>query len=871
MRPDERDLDDEIRGHLAIEIKDRVDRGVDPKEARLAAIADLGHIPEVRDSMRRVWYGRVFDSLEGLRRDARFGARVLRKSPGFTLVAVATLALAIATNTIVFGLLNGIILHPLNVPQPDTLFGIQHADEHSMYESYPDYRDLRDRNRSFDGIAGYQIEQVAVDTGGNSSTAWGVEATGNFFDALQIRPYLGRVFHAADERGPGSAPYVVLAYDYWHKRFQDDSSAIGRVVRLNTHSFTVIGVTPPDFRGTLAFFGPDLYVPFVDQPLIEGRNTLETREAHALFQTLGHLKPGVAPDQAAADLNAIGAYLESTYPTTHGTTHFAIVRPGLYGDLLGPPMRAFLAGLTLLSILVLLAACANLGSLFAARAADRSREVALRLSLGASRGRVLRQLLTEALLVSLVGGALGLWMGAGSLRALTAWQPIPRYPMHVAIAPDGAVYGAAFILAVVSGLLFGLVPARQVFRTDPYQIIKAGPSGRAGRRLQIRDLLLIAEVAICGVLVTASIVAVRGLSRSLNSDFGFRPDHALLAMTDLGMAGYAGDKATVMQKRMIESVASIPGVAAVGVVGRPPLNGGGFGSMIFKDAVTDLRPTNAMFTAERYQISPDYLDAAGTALLAGRAFSWHDDKGAPRVALVNRDFARKLYGGTANAVGSVFKLRDGTRVRVVGVVEDGKYQNLTEDQGPALFVPMLQMSMTEMSLVVRATGDPAALASSVRERLRTLDSALPLYIETWNQQLGLALFPARMATIALGIMGVIGAMLAVTGIFGMAAYAVSRRMKELGIRIALGARRKEVLSAALGRALRLLAVGSVSGLLIGLLAARVLAAIVYQATPRDPIVLGGVIAVMAALGLLATWIPAQRALGVSPLRLLRED
>ena len=871
MRPDERDLDDEIRGHLAIEIKDRVERGADPKEARLAAIADLGHIPEVRDSMRRVWYGRLFDSLEGLRRDARFGARVLRKSPGFTLVAVATLALAIATNTIVFGLLNGIILHPLNVPQPDSLYGIQHADEHSMYESYPDYRDLRDRNRSFDAIAGYEIEEVGVDTGGNSSTAWGAEATGNFFDALQIRPYLGRVFHAADERGPGSAPYVVLGYDYWHKRFQDDASVIGRVIRLNTHSFTVIGVAPPDFRGTLAFFTPDLYVPFVDQPLIEGRNTLETRETHALFQTLGHLKPGVTPDQAAADLNAIGAYLGSTYPTTHGTTHFTIVRPGLYGDLLGPPMRAFLAGLTLLSILVLLAACANLGSLFAARAADRSREVALRLSLGASRGRVLRQLLTEALLVSLVGGALGLWIGTGSLRALTAWQPIPRYPMHVAIAPDAAVYGAAFILAVVSGLLFGLVPARQVFRTDPYQIIKSGPSGRAGRRLQIRDLLLIAEVAICGVLVTASIVAVRGLSRSLSSDFGFRPDHALLTMTDLGMAGYAGDRATVMQKRMIETVASIPGVVAVGVVGRPPLNGGGFGSMIFRDAVTDLRPTNAVFTAERYQVSPGYLDAAGTTLLAGRALSWHDDKGAPRVALINRDFASTVYGGTSNAVGSFFKLRDGTRVQVVGVVEDGKYQNLTEDQDPALFVPMQQMSMTEMSLVVRAAGDPAALASSVRERLRALDSALPLFIETWNQQLGLALFPARMATIALGIMGVIGAMLAVTGIFGMAAYAVSRRMKELGIRIALGARRKEVLSAALGRALGLLAVGSAAGLLIGILAARVLAAIVYQATPRDPIVLGGVIAVMAALGLLATWIPAHRAMGVNPLQLLREE
>lgn len=869
MRPDERDLDDEIRGHLALDIKDRVEGGADPAAARLAALSDLGHIPDVRESMRRVWYGRVFDAIDDVRRDARFAARVLRKSPGFAFVAVATLALAIGANTIVFGLLNGFILHPLDVPQPDTLYGIQHADEHSMYESYPDYRDLRDRNRSFDGLAGYEFDLVGIEADGHAGTAWGLRATGNYFDVLRVRPYLGRVFHAGDEHGQDSAPYLVLGYDYWRHHFATDAGIVGRIVRLNnTRAYTVIGVAPPSFHGTLAFANPDFYIPFVNQPVAD---TLENRAKVSVFQTVGHLKPGVTPQQAAADLDSIGAYLESTYPTTHGATQFTLVRPGFYGDLLGPPVRAFVAGLMTLSILVLLAACTNLGSLFAARAAERSREVALRLSLGASRGRVLRQLLTEAVLVSLVGGALGLWIGVVVLRLLGAWQPVPRYPMHIPVAPDPAVYGVALMLAVVSGLLFGIVPARQVFRTDPYQIIKAGPSDRRGRRLQMRDLLLIAEVAICGVLVTASIVAGRGLSRSMKIDFGFHPEHVLLATTDLSMAGYAGDRVGVMQKRMIDTAASVPGAVSVGLVGRPPLYGGGLGSMIFADAAADLRPANAAFTAERYQVSAGYLDAAGTPLLAGRPLSPYDDDQAPRVAIVNRDFARRLFGGTTAAVGGFFRLRDGTRVQIVGVVENGKYENLTEHLQPALFVPILQMPMSEMTLVIRAAGDPAALASSVREALRELDAAVPLDIDTWNHRMGLPLFPARMATLALGVMGVIGAMLAVTGIFGMAAYAVSRRMKELGIRIALGASRREVLRAALGRALTLLAGGSAAGLLLGLFAARLLAFVVYEATPRDPLVLGGVVLAMVVLGLLATWIPAQRALTVDPLRLLREE
>jgi predicted permease len=427
------------------------------------------------------------------------------------------------------------------------------------------------------------------------------------------------------------------------------------------------------------------------------------------------------------------------------------------------------------------------------------------------------------------------------------------------------------VLALVSGILFGLVPVRQVLGTNPYQIIKEGSSGKIGRRITVRDLLLVGQIAICTVLVTSSMVAVRGLARSVHANFGFEPRNAMLVDTDLNMAGYTGESVATMQKRMIDTVGTITGVQSVGIVGRPPLAEGGFGAMIFKGDETDLRPSNAAAQAVRYNISPKYFEAAGTALLAGRTLTWHDDKTAQRVALVNRELARRLFGSVISAIGRDFKVRSGTRIQVVGVVEDGKYMNLTEDPAPAVFLPILQSPMSETWLVVRSNRDPGQLTVAIQSALRSLDRGMPFAIQTWNQKLDSALMAPRIATVSLGVLGMIGAILSITGIFGMAAYSVSKRLKELGIRIALGAQRNEVLQAALGRAFKLLVLGSAAGLLLGILSTRVLAAIVYQATPRDPLVLTGVILAMLLIGLLATCIPARRALSADPLTLLRED
>ena len=545
-------------------------------------------------------------------------------------------------------------------------------------------------------------------------------------------------------------------------------------------------------------------------------------------------------------------------------------RPGLVGDTLGRPARAFMAGLMAMAGLILLAACANLGSLFAARAADRSREIAVRMALGSRRKLILRQLFTEALLVSLAGGLAGMAGAVVILRVLSSWRPIPGIPINVPVNPDARTYILALLLAVFSGFLFALVPVRQVLRADPWQIIRSGSTGIGSlRRFTLRDVLLALQIAICAVLVTASLVAVRGLARSLQSRYGFEPKGVMTVKTDLHMAGYDGDQRVHMQRRMLDAAAAIPGVTAVGYADRLPLSIGGNDSTVFTDSTTDFRPTNSAADAQQFDVSPDYFHAAGTSLLAGRTLTFDDDSKAPPVAVVNRQFASKVLGSVDKAVGAHFKVWGGKRVEIVGVVEDGKYETLTEDQQPAMFYSFLQQPSSNTWLIVRSQHDPQEIATALQRSMRSLDSALPLEIKTWGSELDSALFAARVATVALGVLGLLGAMLAITGIFGMASYVVSKRLRELGIRVALGANQHKVLSAALGRAFRLLAIGSVAGMILGVLATRVLSVIVYQATPKDPIVLGGVVLTMLAVGLVAAWIPARHALAVDPMILLR--
>jgi predicted permease len=625
----DREIREELRSHILHRADDLERHGISRTEAERRARIEFGGYEKVKENCHEEQSGHF---LETAFQDVRFAVRLLSKSPGFTGIAVITLALGTGANAVAFSLMNALILRPLHVPHAQNLYMIERGKGNDISQSYPDYLDLRDRNQTLDGIVAYSITRAGLDTNSKASPAWLYQASGNYFDVLGIQPYLGRFFHSSDEHGTNSAPFLVLSYPYWQNHFGADASVVGRTVQVNKHPFTVIGVAPAEFHGTEMYFTPNFWVPLVNEEQSGGWFDLNTRGSRGLWLA-GRLKAGVTPAQATADLNSVAAYLGKTYPKEDQQMSFSLTRPGLIGDTLGRPVRAFVTGLMLLATLILLAACANLGSLFAARAADRGKEVALRLALGSSRKRILRQLMTEAVLVSLMGGSAGLVGGIALLRWLNTWQPVPSFPVHLPVAPDVTTYAVALLLALASGLLFGMVPVRQVLRASPYQVVKSGTIDLGGRRFSTRDLLLVVQVAVCAMLVTASMVALRGLVRSLHTHDGFVPQNALLVETDLNMAGYEGDRVAVMQRRMVDAMEKIPGVTAAGLTDRIPLDNENMtnSTLVFADSATDLRTSNAAADTVALNISPGYFGAARTALLAGRSFTAHDDANSPHV------------------------------------------------------------------------------------------------------------------------------------------------------------------------------------------------------------------------------------------------
>ena len=808
--------------------------------------------------------------MQDLLQDVRYALRGFRKSPAFTLVVVLSLALAIAANSFVFGVLNTVVLRPFEVRDPQSLYQIRYGPRMSgsnLTTSYPAFQDLRQRNTSFSDMIGiYQYSEASLGGRDAGPKLRGVAVSGNYFDMLAVRPQVGRLFHAADERGVSSAPYVVLSDALWRRLFNADPGVVGTTVRLNEQPFTVIGVTAAPFHGTERFWWPDYWIPIVNNP--GGAQYLQRRDRRAVT-VIGRLKAGVTPQRATADLDAIVAGLAKAYPNTDKAVSVRLIRPGLAGDD-GDGIRRFLYSVNVLALLLLAAVCVNLASVFAARAADRSRELALRVALGSSRLRLARQMLTEALVISLIGGAAGLTSARVLLAALNRWPAfLGAGYERLDLDLDPRVYLAGLLLTVASALLIGMVPARQAWAASPLQVIKNGRVDPARRRFPLRDVLLVSQIAICTLLVTASLLAVRGMRRALDgSSAGIRPQGVTLAATSLP-EGLEGARALETQKQMIDAVRNLPGVTAVGAVRETPMSWPRRVVPVYRPGTTEFTPENQALATHLYPMSPEYLKAAGTRLLAGRDVSWHDTGETPYVALVNETFARTMWGDT-RAVGRRFVVSERS-TEVVGVVEDGKYHNLMESPEAAAFVPLSQDAASGVVLVVRSSAAPKDVSAALRRMLGRVQPNAPITLRTWREALERVLYPVRAAAFALGVMGLFGVMLAVTGIFGMAAHSVSRRVRELGIRVALGASQAQVVAAAVGRPTVLLGVGSALGLLAGVFASRLLGRMVYQADPSDPAVLVGAVMTMAMIGIAGTAMPALRALAVDPSRLMREE
>lgn len=807
-----------------------------------------------------------------LLQDLRFAVRQMRRSPGFAITTVVILALGITANVIVFGVVQALILRPLDVPHPERLMQLAHPEQPYPIFSYPEVRDVRDGNTVFSAVAAFIPQNFGLEARGVTRPVWGYYVSGQYFEVIAIQPFLGRLLRRSDDDHPGASQAAVLSWPAWNSYFGADADIVGKTVRIDKHPYTIVGVTPEGFYGTEKFLQPDLFVPMANEASLDGFNWLEQRgnDSEHVWSIV-RMKEGVTPAHVQANLDSIAARIIRTYPKEEEKLRFTLVRPGLAGDFFGAPARGFLAGVMGLAGIVLLAACANLGGLFAARTADRTREIAIRMAIGSSRGRILRQVLLEAFLISILGGACACGLSWMTLTGLDTWRPPGGFPFKFHVLPQPSLILMAVLISMLAGGLFGLMPLRQIFKTDPNDAMKGGNTqSQAGRRWALRDFLLAAQVALCCITVTAAFVSLRGLSKAMTMDLGINPKNAVLTKFDLRQSGYSSVAAEQFQRRLLERVSELPGVEAAGYANHTPLINSA-NSAVFSERTVDFRPSNKAFDKYDYAVSPGYFTAAGTPLLRGREVSFTDTARTPAVAVVNQEFARRLFR-SEQALGRYFKDSSGTSIQIVGLVADGKNLALSEEPKAAAFVPILQAASTETALIVRTRRDMADMAATIRTLIRELDPSVPIQESgAWTSQLALSLFPAQIATVALGLFGAFGLLLSIAGTFGLASYTVSKRMRELTIRVALGAEAKQILSAALGRMLTLLAAGSLAGILLGAAGSQVLSAIVYQATAQDPFVLAAVAATTLLAGVLSVVHPVRRALHIDPANLLREQ
>lgn len=867
----EADLDDEMRDHMEREIEANIRAGMSPEEAKFAAQRLTGSISLYKEECRDA---RGIGFFESFARDLRYGIRMLRRTPLFTAVAILTLALGIGANTTVFTFVENALLRSFPARDPQQLVALNWDDGTNF--SYPNYVNFRDQNSVFSNLIAYRVNAVSMSLEARENfRAWGYEASGNYFETLGIAPELGRFFTPAEDNKPGANPVVVLSDRYWRSHFAADPHVIGSAVKINGYPFTIVGIAPPSFFGTELIIAADFWVPVTMESQIEpGLDWLRNRGSQLVW-TMGRLKPGVSRAQAEADLNRIAQQLARLYPTDiNPKAKFVLSRPGLLGETLRGPITGF--GIAFLSIAgaALLLACINLAGMMLARASDRHREIGIRLAIGASRLQLLRQLLTESLLLAIAGGLLGLVLAFAACDLFSSWHPGLDLPVSTALHPDAAVLGFTLAAALLTTLLFGLAPAIHAVRIDLIPSLKEEPVSRRFRRFSVRDLLVAGQITLSVVLVISSVLVVRSLQHALTLSLGFNPNNAVSVSFDLTLQRYNEARGQSLIAALLQKSAAIPGLQSVAVINNLPLRIGEDNEVITR---TDrpIPPRSEWRAAISYHLSPGYFKTAGTRLLRGRDINDRDRKGTPPVAVINEALARLLYGDESPLGKHIrFGVGHDAGFEIVGVVETGKYESLGEDPKPAVFLPIAQdgPGMPYTTLLARTSLPPQQATELLRKAVLDLDPELTLFnTGSLKDQLAFPLFPARAAAIVLGVFGLLAMVLAATGLFALMAYSVARRMREIGIRMALGARPAQVLSSVLRRTLILCAVGISIGTIITLAAGRLLSAILYGVSPRDPATYAAALLLMVAVALLACWNPAARAIHVDPARTLREQ
>jgi len=810
-----------------------------------------------------------------LLRDLRFSVRMLAKSPVFTLAAVSTLALGIGLNAATFSAVRGILLRPLGgTESPDDLVQLYRKWPGMDYgsNSVPHYQDLRDRTGDvFSDVAAWGFVQAAMSVDGQPERLMGLMVSANFFQTYGAEMLLGRPFIPGEEdRGPGAHPVVVLGNTLWHNRFGGDPEVIGRTIDINGHRFEIVGVTRPEFKGPATFADVPFYAPLMMQHEINpGYDMLEARGNNSL-NVEARLRPGVTIGRAEQRLDAVlaelGEELPDSYDDQVGTSVVPQKMAGFH-----PTLRDAQVGMstviTVVVALLLLIACVNVANLFLARAQDRRREMGIRLSLGAGKSDIIRQLLTEALVFSLLGGLAGLALAWGAVHVLGGIRPPMDGPWYFDVSIDRVVLGFTFAIAVGAGLIFGLAPALHAARPDTMAAIKSD-SERGGKSRASRALVVV-QMALSLVLLISSGLFLRSLQRAALIDPGIDDPRNLVTLSmDPSLRGYDDTRTQAFFDRLMEEVRALPEIQTVGMIDALPLGLGGSDRGVdipgYEFAEGELR--SIMYGI----VTEGYLEAAGVRLVEGRTFERRDDATAPPVIIVNQEFRDHFWPGESG-VGKIVRTAGEDRT-VIGVVETGKYRSLGEQDTQYMYLSQRELLSSEMSLVARTSGDPTIALGHIRQAVRELDPDLPVYdVRSVENHMGIALMPARLGGSVLGLFGLLGLTLAAVGIYGVMAYSVSRRRREIGIRIALGARRGRVIGMVLGEGLRLVVIGALLGLAAAVAAARLVSGMLYGASPLDPVAFVGVPLVLVGVAALAVLLPARRAASLQPMRTLRAE
>ena len=805
--------------------------------------------------------------------DLRYGLRILLKKKSFTIIAVLSLALGTGANTAVFSLINTVLLRPLPIKNPQALVALNNLSENHTFPSfsYPNYKDFRDRSDVFSGLIGYRFAPLSLSHDGINERVWGYEVTGNYFDVLGVDAVLGRAISSDDDRTPGSHPVAVMSYKCWQQRFGRDQSIIGKDVIVNGRSYMVIGVAPPGFYGTEVVSAPELFFPIAMQEQLElGNNWLDNRGAENVF-VQGRLRPGVSTGQAQTALNAIASQLEVEFPDINEGKRVVLSPPGLVGLAMRGPVLGF-AGLLMTVVgLVLLLACTNLANLLLARATERRREIAVRLALGASRFRLVRQLLTESLLLALAGGALGLLPALWLASLVTAFKVPLKVPLAIEVYIDYRVFIFTFLLSLATGVLFGLLPALQATKADLVPALKDEVSFGGHRRSWLKSSLIVAQISLSLILLVGGGLMMRALKQAQSINLGFDPQHAVEVSFDLRLQGYQSAQAKEFQKRVLDRVRALPGVRSAGIADLVPVDLHFSRASIFVEGQAPERIPNVP-TAMYNRVSPGYFEAMNTRLLQGRDFTEQDDEKALRVAIINETFARRFFPGE-DPIGKRFSLGrpEAAKTQVIGVVQDGKYAGLNEDPKPFVARPLWQSDVGATSVIARGEGNPQQLKAAVGREVQQLDSYLPMSNSTLVEKMSLPMLPARIAAAVLGGFGLMALALAAIGIYGVISYVVSTRTHEIGIRMALGAQGTDVLKLVLGQGMSLMFLGVAIGLSGALALTRLMKSLLFGVSATDPITFFVASLLLVGVALAACYIPARRATKVDPMVALRHE